>query len=72
MPITAPSRVSSPLARSGFAGLYFWLMALTVYEPFAAEWHRRDVPAWLDAHGFDLQVDEVGMPLRTIVAVRRA
>jgi hypothetical protein len=53
-------------------GLYFWLMALTVYEPFAAAWHQRDVRAWLDAHGFDLQLDEVGMPLRTIVAVRRA
>jgi len=59
------------LGRSGLPGLYFWLMALTVYEPFAAAWHRRDVRAWLDAHDFDLQLDEVGMPLRTIVAIRR-
>jgi ubiquinone/menaquinone biosynthesis C-methylase UbiE len=60
------------LRRGRLAGLYFWLLALTTYEPFAAEWHRRDLPAWLDRHGFDLLEDVVGMPLRTLVAVRRA
>jgi hypothetical protein len=67
-----PRDVGRFLRRGGVAGPYFWLMALTVYEPFAAAWHQRDVRGWLDAHGFDLQLDEIGMPLRTIVAIQRA
>jgi ubiquinone/menaquinone biosynthesis C-methylase UbiE len=55
----------------GVTGLYFWLLARAVYEPFAAAWHRRDVPAWLDAHGFDLVEDENGVPLRLLSATRR-
>ena len=66
-----PRDLGGFLLRGRLAGFYFWLLALTTYEPFAAEWHRRDVPAWLDRHGFDLVEDVVGMPLRTIVAVRR-
>src|SRR5262249_4927303 len=60
------------LRGSGLAGLYFWLLALLVYEPFAAAWPRRDVGAWLRRHGFDLVEDAVGVPLRIIVAARRA
>jgi ubiquinone/menaquinone biosynthesis C-methylase UbiE len=67
-----PSDLGRFLGRGRVAGLYFWLLALTTYEPFAAEWHRRDLPAWLDRHGFSLEEDDVGMPLRTLVAVRRA
>lgn len=59
-------------ARShGVVGLYFWLLARVMYEPFAAEWHRRDVGTWLDAHGFDLCADEPGMPIRLMSAIRR-
>lgn len=59
------------LRGAGVAGLYFWFLALTVYEPFAAAWHRRHVGAWLERHGFTLVEDAVGVPLRTIVATRR-
>jgi len=57
--------------RHGVAGLYFWLLARAVYEPFAAAWHRRDVSAWLEAHGFSVREDVTGMPLRLVAAVRR-
>lgn len=60
------------LRGTGLAGLYFWFLALTVYEPYAAAWHRRHVGSWLDRHGFTLVEDTVGVPLRTIVATRRA
>ena len=60
------------LVRGRLSGLYFWLLAETAYEPFAAAWHARAVRSGLDAHGFDLQLDQIGMPLRTIVAIRRA
>jgi ubiquinone/menaquinone biosynthesis C-methylase UbiE len=59
-------------ARShGVVGLYFWLLARVMYEPFAASWHRRDVGAWLDAYGFDLCADDPGMPIRLMSAMRR-
>jgi ubiquinone/menaquinone biosynthesis C-methylase UbiE len=57
---------------NGVLGLYFWLLARLVYEPFAAAWHRRDVGAWLDAHGFDVREDVAGVPLRLVRASRRA
>ena len=59
------------LRDAGLGGLYFSLLAWGIYEPFAGAWHRRDIGDWLDRHGFDLREDRVGMPLRTIVAVRR-
>lgn len=66
-----PRELGRFLAGAGVAGLYYWLLALAVYEPYAARWHRRDVAASLDAAGFDLREDAIGMPFRTIVAVRR-
>ncbi len=67
-----PNQLGRFTRNHGLVGLYFWLLARTMYEPFAASWHRRDVAAWLDAHGFDLRADEDGMPIRLIHAVRRA
>ncbi|MEO8605757.1 MAG: methyltransferase domain-containing protein, partial [bacterium] len=67
-----PNQLRRFLRTHGVLGLYFWLLACVVYEPFAAAWHRRDVRAWLDAHGFDLCEDEVGMPIRLMTAIRRA
>jgi ubiquinone/menaquinone biosynthesis C-methylase UbiE len=58
--------------RDGRRGLYFAMMARWMYEPFVAGWHRRDVAAWLAAHGFRVRADEVGMPIRFVSAVRDA
>jgi len=56
------------LRRSGRRGLYFFLIANWMYEPFVQAWHRRDVAPWLAAHGFELTADEHGMPIRFITA----
>ena len=56
--------------RSGRRGLYFFLLASWMHEPFVDGWHRRDVGAWLVDHGFRLVADEVGMPIRFLTAVR--
>ena len=59
------------IRRTGVLGLYFWLLARMVYEPFVAAWHRRDVGAWLDRNGFHVVEDDTGMPLRLMAARRR-
>lgn len=56
--------------RSGRLGLYFFLVANWMHEPFVQGWHRRDLPSWLAAHGFRLTADEAGMPIRFLSAVR--
>jgi len=56
--------------RDGRLGLYFFLVANWMHEPFVQGWHRRDVPSWLAAHGFRLVADETGMPIRFLSAVR--
>ena len=66
-----PRELARFLRGAGLGGLYFWFLALTVYEPFAAAWHRRQVGPWLERHGFALVEDTLGVPLRTIVATRR-
>jgi SAM-dependent methyltransferase len=58
------------LRRWGLGGLYFWVLARRMHEPFVEGWHRRDVPTWLGAHGFSLVSDETGMPIRFVVACR--
>lgn len=54
----------------GWRGLYFYHMAQRVHEPFVAVWHKRDLPQWFEQHGFKMIEDDIGMPLRTIVAER--
>ncbi len=56
--------------RSGRRGLYFFLVASWMYEPFVQGWHRRDVRPWLEEHGFTLVADDTGMPIRFLSARR--
>jgi hypothetical protein len=65
-----PRELGRFLRRHRLAGLYFWLLARSVYEPFATAWHRVDIGAWLRRHGFALEHDDLGMPIRIIVAKR--
>jgi ubiquinone/menaquinone biosynthesis C-methylase UbiE len=58
------------LRREGRRGLYFFLVANWMHEPFVRAWHRRDVAPWLAAHGFELVDDEHGMPIRYLSARR--
>lgn len=60
------------LRRNGLLGLYFFLVANWMHEPFVQGWHRLDVRPWLDEHRFALVEDETGMPIRFITAIRDA
>lgn len=55
---------------SGWRGIYFRLLALLVTEPYAHEWHSRDLGGWAQGHGFDVVSDEVHLPFRRIVLRR--
>ena len=54
----------------GWAGLYFKLLALRVFEPFVDAWHRQPFAALLAEHGFRVECDESGCPFRFVHAVR--
>ncbi len=60
------------IARHGPLAAYFRLLARGIYEPFAAEWHRRDAPAWLAEHGFAVESDRADFPVRMLVCERAA
>lgn len=57
--------------RYGIKGLYFSWFAKTIHEPFLDTWHNCDLKSLFDMHGFDLVLDEVGMPIRYILARKR-
>ncbi len=59
------------LLRFGWRGPYFWGLARLVNEPFVGLWHQRDVPAWLDTHGFTLVEDRLMFPSRLMIATLR-
>ncbi len=54
--------------RFGWRGVWFWGLARSVNEPFIALWHQRNVPEWLQSHGFKLVEDRLLFPSRLIVA----
>jgi ubiquinone/menaquinone biosynthesis C-methylase UbiE len=56
------------LRKYGWRGIYFWWLARFVHEPFVAAWQKRDVPAWLARHGFELIEDRDLFPARLITA----
>ena len=59
------------LRKYGWRGLYFRWLARFAHEPFLAAWHKRDVPAWLARHGFELIGDRDLFPARLITARKR-
>jgi ubiquinone/menaquinone biosynthesis C-methylase UbiE len=60
------------VARHGPLAAWFRLLARGIHEPFAAQWHRRDARAWLEAHGFRVSSDRVDFPVRMLVCERKA
>lgn len=52
----------------GWRGIYFHALARFIHEPFLAAWHKQDVPALLQQHGFELVQHELGMPMRHVLA----
>lgn len=65
----------SPLALwrdYGWRGLYFHALARFVHEPFLDAWHRQDLPALFARHGFTLLRNDVGVPMRHLLARKAA
>lgn len=52
----------------GWRGIYFHVLARFIHEPFLAAWHKQDIPALLQQHGFELVQHELGMPMRHVLA----
>ncbi len=68
-PIQLQVRNPLKLIRAGgWTALYFKALAHFVYEPFVNAWHKTDIESWLSEHGFTLVEDQVGYPVRTILA----
>ena len=67
-PVQMEKNSFSLFRKYGWKGPYFKLLARFVYEPFVEAWHKRDLKTWFEEHGFELIDDNVGMPLRHIVA----
>lgn len=59
------------ICRYRLHGVYFKWLANFVHEPFLRSWHQFELQAELAKVGLELEQDEVGMPLRRIVAVKR-
>lgn len=56
----------------GWRGIYFYVLAQFVYEPFLKAWHQQDLPALFSRHGFELQRNEVDVPMRHLLARKLA
>ncbi|GAB1256484.1 hypothetical protein NBRC116494_09860 [Aurantivibrio plasticivorans] len=59
------------LRRYGWRGAYYGLLAKFVYEPFIMAWHKTSTAKFFNDHGFDVLLDESGMPLRHITLQKR-
>lgn len=58
--------------RYWLSGIYFKWLAGFVYEPFIRSWHQFDLKQGLSQVGMELVEDEMGMPMRNIVAIKPA
>lgn len=61
----------SMIRRWGWQGAYFYFFARKVFDPFVDHWHKQEVSALLNHHGFDVLEDDIGMPMRHILARKR-
>ena len=56
-------RGTSLLKSHGLKGLYFYLFAKWMYEPFVKLWHKKDKKEWFSKHGFELISKEDSVPV---------
>jgi ubiquinone/menaquinone biosynthesis C-methylase UbiE len=70
-PTQAYSGYWEMIRQYGLKGLYFSWFAKTIHEPFLDTWHQCDLKSLFGKHGFDLVKDEIGMPIRYVVARKR-
>lgn len=70
-PLQLQLPLSTMVKQWGWQGLYFYLFARKVFDPFVEFWHRQDIATLMQQHGFEVLHDDVGMPIRYIL-VRKA
>lgn len=67
-PVQAGQGAQALLRAHGWQGLYFYWLARFVHEPFLMAWHKLDLAALFARHGMTLEEDNIGMPMRHILA----
>lgn len=60
------------IRRYHWRGVYFKWLANFVHEPFLRSWHQFELQTELAEAGLELVHDEMGMPMRRIIAVKPA
>jgi ubiquinone/menaquinone biosynthesis C-methylase UbiE len=58
------------LRQYGWKGVYFKMLAHSVFEPFLMAWHKQHIPTLFAKYGFNIEQDDSNCPLRFIVAKR--
>ncbi len=67
-PVQAGQGARALWRRHGWQGLYFYWLARFVHEPFLMAWHKLDAGELFARHGMTLEEDNIGMPMRHILA----
>lgn len=70
-PLQLQQNLLALLRNYGWRGIYFHALAKHLHEPFLAAWHKQDIPDLLQQNGFELIVQDVGMPVRHVLARKR-
>jgi ubiquinone/menaquinone biosynthesis C-methylase UbiE len=70
-PIQARNSYWKMVRHYGIKGLYFSWFAKTIHEPFLDTWHDCDLQSLFARHDFDLVQDDIGMPIRYILARKK-
>ncbi|HRG50019.1 MAG TPA: class I SAM-dependent methyltransferase [Pseudomonadales bacterium] len=67
-PLQIQQKPLTLLRKYGWRGLYFYVLAKKLHEPFLLAWHKQDIPALLKQHGFEVVSHEIGVPMRHVLA----
>jgi ubiquinone/menaquinone biosynthesis C-methylase UbiE len=70
-PLQLQQNLLALLRNYGWRGVYFHALAKRLHEPFLAAWHKQDIPDLLEQNGFELIAQDVGMPVRHVLARKR-
>lgn len=67
-PLQLQQNLLALLRNYGWRGAYFHALAKRLHEPFLGAWHQQDVPGLLEQNGFELIAQDIGMPVRHVLA----
>ncbi len=67
-PLQIKNKPLALLREYGWRGLYFYVLAKKLNEPFLMAWHKQDIPALLKQHGFEVIQHDIDVPMRHVLA----